>query len=403
MQLDKKKDKTDKKEKVQIKQNPPYEVPKKTLSPNQQVQEDLKSGKLQVQKNNFMRHIWEKGRRGEFPAWKRGIGGLIDEYREFKTGKQEFLEKYEAYETVVAGATDTIDYYILLFFSCLIAVFGLLQNSPAVIIGAMIVAPLMGPIFGLSAGVLWGSPGVIWESFTTLIKGILLVLVLATGFAWFLPGTVLTQELISRGHPGLFDIFVAIACGFIGAFSYVNKRISSVVSGVAISVALLPPLCSAGIGLGLKEWELAKGAFLLFGVNLAGIILASSIVFYLVRLHPHTYEKGDRFKAAARAASQVVLSLILITLISIPLIYWTRQAAQMRNTKQTILDEVARTLPDSRVYSMDLRTGPTNQLELIILDQGRGGKVDSALLQSRLSTLVSNKLELKLYVLNSLK
>lgn len=369
---------------------------------NEKVQEDLRKGKTQVKKSSFITHLLEKTRRKELNIWKQGPGGLVDEYRSFRTGKQDYLEKYDAYETVVEGATDTLDYYLLLIFSCLIAVFGLMQNSPAVIIGAMIVAPLMGPIFGLSAGVLWGSLTVIREAVTTLLKGVILVLILAGGLAWLLPGTVVTQEIINRGHPGLLDIFVAVACGFIGAFSYVNKRISSVVSGVAISVALMPPLCTVGIGLGLAEWDIARGAAILFGVNLAGIILAASIVFYLVRLHPRSYEKGDKLKAALRAGVQILLSLSLIVLVSLPLAVWARRGAAERKSKEIIINQVKHLLPECRIYSMDIFYDQTNRLEMVLLNQGPSRITNRDTLQERLAEATGNRLDLRLYILESL-
>ncbi len=389
-----------KKEESPLKDKGAGDKPQK--SQNQEVMEEIGEGKKKLAKQGFLGHLIESGKQGEYSFFKKGIGGIVDEYRSFRSDKDEYMEKYTAYETVVAGATDTLEYYILLFFSCLIAVFGLLQNSPAVIIGAMIVAPLMGPIFGMAAGTLWGSRSAIWEAFTSLFKGSILVIVITSSIAYFMPGTSLTPELLSRAHPSLYDLIVAISCGFIGAFSYVNKRISSVISGVAISVALLPPLCTVGVGIGLLNWELAWGATLLFAVNLAGIILAASIVFYLVRLHPQSYEKGNTRKVAIRAALQIGMSLILIALISVPLLYYTDQTFKVNTDKKKISEMMASHFPYTRIYSLDINSQNTNKVEMVILSKTNIDKAKIEDIRTNVLSCSEKPMDLTIYVMHSM-
>lgn len=129
----------------------------KKVNNNQVLMDGIQEDKNTFQKKRFSQHLKERREQGEYSFFKEGLGGLIDELRNFRDIKDKTMEKYIAYETVVDGARDTSEYYILIILSCLIATVGLYQDSAAVIIGAMIVAPLMGPILGFSAGVLWGS------------------------------------------------------------------------------------------------------------------------------------------------------------------------------------------------------------------------------------------------------
>lgn len=174
---------------------------RKKINPNQALMEEISEDKEAFLKKGFFKYLNEKRKLGEYSFFQEGMGGLIDEFRNFNNNKDKIMEKYIAYETVVDCARDTMEFYILIILSCLIATFGLYQNSPAVIIGAMIVAPLMGPILGFSAGVLWGSLTVLWEAITTLIKGIVVVIGITSLLTFIVPGITIgkgTQTLIRK-------------------------------------------------------------------------------------------------------------------------------------------------------------------------------------------------------------
>jgi uncharacterized hydrophobic protein (TIGR00271 family) len=291
---------------------------KKDLS--NQVLDEIAQGSKQVQKWNFMVHMAKRVRSGEYSFRKQGMKGLTQEYDLYRERKQKAQEKYLTYETVVANATDSQEYYILLVLSCLIATFGLYSDSAAVIIGAMIVAPLMGPILGLSAGVMWGSGKVVKEALTTLIFGVIIVLGLTSLLTFLIPFVPVTGQILARTNPGLLDIGIAIASGVVGAYAYANKKISASIPGVAISVALMPPLSTVGIGIGLQRWDVASGAAILFGVNLLGISLAALVVFIIVGLHPHvTVDEEQVSRITKRVAGQIVFSLVALILIAAPM------------------------------------------------------------------------------------
>jgi uncharacterized hydrophobic protein (TIGR00271 family) len=165
--------------------------------------------------------------------------------------------------------------------SSAIATFGLLENSAAVIIGAMIIAPLLSPIQALAYGILDGSVKNIRASVISLGIGSALAVGLAAFLARAIGLTILGSEVISRTRPNLLDLGIAIAAGLVGGFARTRPGVSNMVAGTAIAVALMPPLCVVGIGLASGNGGIASGALLLFTTNLLGITLASTVVFFL--------------------------------------------------------------------------------------------------------------------------
>ncbi|MBN1700132.1 MAG: DUF389 domain-containing protein [Spirochaetales bacterium] len=353
--------------------------------------------KEKEKKKGFFSHLAARVKEENGGFLKKGPGGLIDEYRLYKSRKGQVIQKYEAYETVVSGATDTVEFYVLLILSCLIATAGLYLDSPAVIIGAMIVAPLMGPLFGFSAGMLWGSGKVLREAVTTLFKGTVLVVGVTAAMSFFIPGISVTGEMLSRIKPSFFDVMVALCCGLIGAYAFVNKRVSSAIPGVAISVALMPPLCTVGIGIGLRNWDMAKGASLLYGINLTGISLAALVVFYLVRLHPKAEDEGEFLKARVRAIGQVIVSLIIICLISVPLVYFAVDAIQSGLDREVVYSSVHELMPDDRIYSLNVKKEDPMQVEIILLHRQGMPPVDPVLVEKSIQEGLGRNIRLTVY------
>ncbi|MBN2443264.1 MAG: TIGR00341 family protein [Spirochaetales bacterium] len=372
----------------------------KNRDKNVEIIEEIEGEKALEKKKGFLSHIFSRVKEEKFFVLKKGVGGVIDEYRVYKDRKGEVLGKFEAYETVVAGATDTIEYYVLLILSCLIATLGLYQNSAAVIIGAMIVAPLMGPLFGFSAGMLWGSGKVIKEAVTTLLKGSLLVLVVTSVMTFFIPNIVPTNEILSRTVPSLFDVIIALSCGCIGAYAFVNKKVYSAIPGVAISVALMPPLCTVGIGIGLLNWEIARGAILLYAINLTGISIAATVIFFLVRLHPKAHDEKEFSKAKARALGQVLISLIIIILICIPLVFFMITTFRQNIEKKIIYDKVYSSLPGDRIYSMEIEPGPRMNVEIILLHRTTMPDINAAELEESIKQALNKEIDLEIYVIS---
>ena len=178
-------------------------------------------------------------------------------------------------------ATWNLNFIIFTISACLIATFGLISNSTAVIIGAMLVAPLMLPLRALAFGALEGNFPLFKRAFLSILGATVLSLILAylAGNAANIPQ--FGSEVLSRTEPNLVDLGIAVVAGGISSFAKVRKGVSDVIAGTAIAVALMPPLCVVGLALSQQQWNFAKGAFILYLTNLLGITLSCMIVFIL--------------------------------------------------------------------------------------------------------------------------
>ena len=199
-------------------------------------------------------------------------------------------------------------FMVLLILATMIATFGLFINSSSVIIGAMLLAPLMQPIVSLSMGVLRQDSTLEFNGAKTIALGVLAVLLTAASIAMFTPIERLTSEMAGRLSPTILDLFVAIVSGAAAAYAKSNEKILGSLAGVAIAVALVPPIAVAGIGLGWADWHMFSSAFLLFITNLVGIVLAAAFVFAILGYSPlHVAKKG------------IMTWLLIVALVSIPL------------------------------------------------------------------------------------
>ncbi|WP_296823222.1 TIGR00341 family protein [Sulfurovum sp.] len=181
----------------------------------------------------------------------------------------------------------------LLILATMIATFGLFINSSSVIIGAMLLAPLMQPIVSLSMGVLRQDTALQINGAKTILIGVTAVLATAALIAVFTPIERLSTEMAGRLSPTILDLFVAIVSGVAAAYAKSNEKIVGSLAGVAIAVALVPPIAVAGIGLGWGNWHMFFMAFLLFVTNLVGIVLAAALTFTVLGFSPlHIAKKG---------------------------------------------------------------------------------------------------------------
>lgn len=200
------------------------------------------------------------------------------------------------------------NFMVLLIFATMIATFGLFINSSSVIIGAMLLAPLMQPIVSLSMGVLRQDVALEVNAAKTIAIGVASVLATAAIIALFTPIEKLTPEMAGRLSPTILDLFIAIVSGAAAAYAKSNEKILGSLAGVAIAVALVPPLAVAGIGLGWSDWSMFSTAFLLFVTNLVGIVLSAAFVFVLLGFSPlHIAKKG------------IIIWMFIVLIVSLPL------------------------------------------------------------------------------------
>ncbi len=199
-------------------------------------------------------------------------------------------------------------FMILLILSTMIATLGLFTNSSSVVIGAMLLAPLMQPIVSLSMGILRQDSTMEINGAKTIFTGILAVLLTAALIACFMPMERLTAEMAGRLSPTILDLFIAIVSGAAAAYAKSNEKIVGSLAGVAIAVALVPPLAVAGIGLGWLNWHMFGMAFLLFVTNLVGIVLSAALTFVLLGFSPlHIAKKG------------IMIWMAIVMVVAIPL------------------------------------------------------------------------------------
>ncbi|NOQ63839.1 MAG: TIGR00341 family protein [Methyloprofundus sp.] len=199
-------------------------------------------------------------------------------------------------------------YITLMILSTMLATVGLFQSSTAVLIGAMLLAPLMAPIVSLAMGLLRGNSELLKKSLLKIALGITLALFASALITQIFPYKMLTGEMSARINPSLLDLAVAIIAGISAAYSKSHKEIMQSLAGVAIAVALVPPLAVAGIGIGRGNLEFFLQAFLLFSTNLTGITLAATFTFRFLGYSPIVHAKRG-----------IGLVLILFMLISVPL------------------------------------------------------------------------------------
>lgn len=206
------------------------------------------------------------------------------------------------------SAEPTLSYYVMLFLSGVISSLGLLAGSAAAIIGAMIVAPLMGPITAMAFAITMGNRRLLKRSLLSVISGALLTVATAYLICALVGLNTLNPEILARTRPTLIDLAIGLAAGAAGSFATTRKDISSALPGVAIAVALVPPLSVIGIGLAFESKEVITGSTLLFVTNLAGIILSGGLIFI--------WQDYGSLKRAQRGLSA---SIVVLGLLGIPL------------------------------------------------------------------------------------
>jgi len=251
---------------------------------------------------------------------------------------------------IAAGSVPRPMYYVLLGSSVVIAAFGLLANSPAVVIGAMLVSPLMTPIFGVSVGLSRGDVRLLRSSLIAEFGGVGLAISLS-----FLLGNMplsfaVTAEMLARTSPNLLDLFVATFAGLAGCLAMIDERVSPALPGVAIATSLTPPLATSGLCLAFGAYAGAWGAFLLFFANFLAILAVATLVFVSAGF-VYKWELGSAASIARRFASPAIGLLVVTVLLTQQLV----QVAEDRHTSSTIravLDEQLRDDPSISVVDV---------------------------------------------------
>ncbi|MBX7221973.1 MAG: DUF389 domain-containing protein [Blastocatellia bacterium] len=292
-----------------------------------------------------------------------------------------------------AASLKDVNYWLQILFAAGIATLGLVLNSPAVIIGAMLISPLMGPI--LSAGLAFAAGDLVLgiRTFVVLLVSCLVAILLSTTLVWTLPFKEITTEIAARTQPTTLDLMVALFSGAIGSVAICRevKGVVTSIPGVAIAVALMPPLCVVGFGIGValslnagEGLRIARGGGLLFLTNLVGIIFTAMVVFLVLRLNVKSvttqvaawHEESTESQLVTRglvffripkvlfgsrsALSRLAMILAVLLLLLIPLSQSLQHLSReiTRQKEENLIQQTAirlwkpyETLPDGKVRS----------------------------------------------------
>ncbi len=301
-----------------------------------------------------------------------------------------------------AEMTD-LNYWLEIVLSAAITALGLVVNSPAVIIGAMLISPLMGPLMAMGLALAAGDLYLAIKAVANLMASIALAVGLSGFIVWLLPFHSITPEILARINPNLLDLAIALFSGIAGSVAVIRTEAGSGVMtlpGVAIAVALMPPLCTIGYGLGSgMNPRIMGGAGLLFLTNLVAIVTSAFVVFFLTGMNsPETHfgmeeaRRDERFAQllshgklapvvaeSGRLRWRIVLLAILLGSIAVPLRSAFIQVAGEAIVRGTVQEVVKGLLPSGALVSQQVQVGRDNvAVRLISTEQVPEAKLQQA-------------------------
>lgn len=208
-------------------------------------------------------------------------------------------DRKKSIDNLIESSSPNSDFFLMLILSTAIVVPGLLIDNASVIIGGMVVAPMLAPILTLALGITLSDFKLIRRSAVTILLSMLTVILIALLMGLFKHGASLGQEVFSRAEVSLAYLLISIASGAAAAFALSKPNLSAALPGVAVSVALLPPLAVTGIGLSSANLVLVTGSLALFFVNLIGMQFAALVVYSLMGLYPVRAQVGEKLQKEA--------------------------------------------------------------------------------------------------------
>ncbi|MFN6352879.1 MAG: DUF389 domain-containing protein [Cyanobacteriota bacterium] len=284
---------------------------------------------------------------------KDGLGASDD--RHALTAHQERLEALRL--DFERDARFSLVFVVLTLAASLIATLGLLANSAAVVIGAMVVAPWILPLEAMAFEVVRGSLPSFLRALQTLLQGVVLGVAVSMGVGWLVAMPTFGQEVLARTQPNLLDLAVALAAGGVAMFAKLRKEAISALAGLAIAVALVPPMCVVGLSLSAGLWSQAGGALLLFLTNLLGILSGAMVALSLLE---------RPFRGRLLRSRLGLTSLVLTALLVVPLggsflkllAHSRRQASEQRIeelVQQSLRNETITLGRDSKLEAVSIQ------------------------------------------------
>lgn len=282
----------------------------------------------------------------------------------------DYLTRETITEKISRDSQPDTYYYIMVVLSCTVATYGLLSNSTAVIIGAMLIAPLMNPILGSGLALITGNNPLLKVTIKAEFIGAVIAVALSTFLTLLLPVSDVTSEVLARTAPTLIDLIIALTSGAAGAYA-ICYRAGATLPGVAIATALMPPLCVVGITLAKQEYHLAGGALLLFIANMVAINVIAMIIFQFAGFNKPALShylnldapKEKQNYLSRLGSRKIIYPILLLVIVSIPLIILLKTSIDsdqrekiIRNTLQEGLAVMA---PDANIDSLNITRNDT--------------------------------------------
>jgi uncharacterized hydrophobic protein (TIGR00271 family) len=275
----------------------------------------------------------------------------------------------------IRASSPKSSFFFLVVLSSTIATLGLIINSAAVIIGAMLLAPLMTPLIGIGLAIVTSDFKMLRNAFAGLLKGFILavgvalLVTLANRVLPFVSLGELSSEILARTRPSPLDMAIALSGGLAAAYATTEKSIPEALPGVAIATALMPPLSTVGIGFAMGQLNVAFGALLLFTTNAVTIAFASALIFFLRGFRPKT-KKDSR-----SVLSNLYYSGLLLLLLLIPLSFYSVRFVQEANENRLINDAIT-----SEINKL----GNVEMVSMNVTRDGKGLNMDITIRTSRL-------------------
>ncbi len=202
-------------------------------------------------------------------------------------------ERKESIEKIIATSTPTKDFFLMIAAASIITALGILINNITVVLGGMLVAPILSPILALALGIEMGDFKLIRRTLWTILKAVLVVLGFSILISIFVPLVLTDNTVLSNLDPSLEFGVIALISGVAAAFALAKKSLSESLPGVAVSVAILPPLAAVGVGLSNFEWLIIRDGLEMFAINLVAIVAAGVVIFSLMRFY---LQRGEAAK-----------------------------------------------------------------------------------------------------------
>ena len=279
-------------------------------------------------------------------------------------------------EEIISSITKNVEFkgtnLWALIFAIFIASIGLNVNSTAVIIGAMLISPLMGPIMGVGLGAGIFDFHLIKFSLKNLFVAVVISVMTSALYFWLSPIHTAQSELLARTSPTLWDVLIALFGGLAGIIASSRKNITNAIPGVAIATALMPPLCTAGYGIGTGNFYYFVGAFYLFLINSVFISISTFLIVRFLKFKPSHFVD----EATERKVRKYIWTIAVLTIL--PSLYLAYRFVQEEIFRQNVERFVAHEVEKNELYTISQKTDPEHKRVTLLI---YGEKVTDSLLQ----------------------